>query len=206
MSGHDVCPRGWGWIPQSIFLLRITWHPRQAWQISSSLCERGRYNHDKKTNIFTRTRHLLTTASIAPQYHENTQLLPPSKPSSLGSTHFGTFKCPNSQNVYCQPLPPSRPRSLGSTHVGTFKGPNLQNVHSQPHQSPDRLGVSILELSRFQISKICIHLAFRALVCRPCSRMLPATLLQSSCINSNTCPKLVGITPNAIVIVRRNLS
>ena len=44
------------------------------------------------------------------------------------------------------------------------------------HQSPDRLGVRILEFLSAQNPKMCMHHAFR--------------------LDSNTCSELVGITPN----------
>ena len=138
-------------------------------------------------------------------------MLPPSKPRSLGSTHFvlekpqtpimctppigprllgsmqfGTFERPNSQKVYSQLLPPSKPRSLGSTHFGTRKRPKCQNVYS-----------------------FCLQ----ALVCMPGRHMLPAALPQiKSCIDSNACSELAGIAPNPShcekqpVVVRENMS
>ena len=123
---------------------------------------RGGVATTTRKNILTMTRHVLTTPSIAPQYHNNTPLLPAQKPRSLGSRHLGTFKRLHSLASKCvlpAAPPASDPRSLDRTHFGTFKGQNSQNVYSQPFppskpkmctfscsplQSPDPLGVRIL--------------------------------------------------------------
>ena len=65
-----------------------------------------------------------------PSQNMHSQLLPPSEPRLLGSTHLGTVKG-TSQNAYSQLLPPWEPRSLGSTHFHTFRVPKSQNVYSQ---------------------------------------------------------------------------
>ena len=86
------------------------------------------------------------------------QATPLAEPRSLGSTQFGTFKVPHSQNVYSQLLPPSKPTSLGSTHLATFKkDPQSQNLCSKPlhSQSPDRLGVRNLGRPRAPNPKMC---------------------------------------------------
>ena len=206
-SGHDVCPRGWGWIPQSTFLLRIIRHSRPAWEISSSLCRRG-----------------VTTMTRKQTYPPEQDICSPRQVLHHSITR--TLNCSPHQS-----LARLRVRTLGLSSAQT---PKTCTASRSPHQGPDRLGVHMLGLSRAQTSKMSTpsrsphqspdrlgkHFgAFKspnfqnvyssrlqALVCRPCSHMLPATLLQTSCINSNTCPELVGITPDAIVIVRRNLA
>ena len=53
---------------------------------------------------------LLTPSQLRP--------IPLSEPNLRGSTYFGTFRGPRSQNVCSQLLPPSKRRSLGDTHFG----------------------------------------------------------------------------------------
>ena len=114
-----------------------------------------------------------------------------------GSTHFGTFEGPNSQHLYSQLLP----LIAWGYEFWDCQGPTLPKCvitpSCFPRQSPDRLGARIVGLSRGQNAFSC--------------HMLPA-LLPTSCIDSNTCSKLLGITPNPShckkqpVVVRNNMS
>ena len=133
-------------------------------------------------------------ASIATQYHDNTPLLPASKPRSLGSTHvwifkgrklpkctweraFWDFQAPTLPNC-CSP--PSN-QIAWAYAFWDFKCPKLDNVYSQLPPPPpikdqiDRLGVRILGLSRAQISKICILLAFKLLSVCPAAKCCLST-------------------------------
>ena len=137
-------------------------------------------------------------ASIATQHHDNTPLLPASKPRSLGSMHvwifkgrklpkctweraFWDFQAPTLPTCVLPAVPPLQTRSLGRTHFGTSSAQN--STMSTPSCRPpppikdqiDRLGVRILGLSRAQISKMCILLAFKLLSVCPAAKCCLST-------------------------------